>query len=392
MKDLLMKIAALVSFICITAGNFYAQDTIVKKDNETIKVKIIEIGTDEVKYKYFDAPDGPTIVISKSDVRSLKIKGADDKMVSVITAEPESAPAPDIIIKKDNEQLKVKVIEIGPTTVKYRYFDAPNGPVIVMEKRDIKSIKIKGKADKAYDTISNEPDPMSTSNAAILDKTSSLKFNFFSPLSHHLAFSYEWMIKPGFNWEAGMGIVGPGVGLSDNFSNTHPKGFFLRTGPKFLLGNSSDVEGPAGERYAHPLKGRYFKIEAILYTLSKTYESGYYSLSYVNSSTTVKNDYLGVALMLIYGRQFIFGNSITVGYYVGFGYGFENKTTTFATTPIANYSDYDPARYSHSYLGERFPLAFTSGFTVGYIFKTPDWISRPKWNEKPPTRHSLKND
>jgi hypothetical protein len=402
-KLMLRHIFSSVCFFCI-AINAIAQDTIIKKDNEVIKAKIVEIGTSEIKYKYFDAPDGPTIVISKDDIKILKIKGQDDKMMNVINntaPAPDNTPPPDIIIKKNGEQIKVRIVEVGPNEVKFKYYDAPNGPVIVMEKRDIKTMKVKGKADKSYDVISNEPDPMSVGNSAILDKTSSLKFNFFSPLKHHLAFSYEWMIRPGFNWETGLGIVGPGVGLTDRFLNEHPKGVFIRTGPKFLLGSSSDIE-IQGARYAHPLKGRYFKIEMIMYTLSKDYNTDYLNSSNYNYGATsikVHDNYLGMALNLIYGRQFIFGNSITVGYYLGGGYGFENKETTYSSpVPVNgynNFNDYNPTRYSHSFFGKDFPITFTGGFNVGYIFKTPEWVSRisaPRVSNKPPSRHSLEND
>ena len=398
-----MKKVLITALICLvallTANKGFAQDTIVKKDGQVIKAKVIEIGATEIKYKYFDAQDGPMIVINRADIKSLKIKGQDDKMLEVITPEPE-APTnnnqlPDIIIKKDNEQLKVKVLEIGSTTVKYRYFDSPNGPVIVMEKRDIKTIKIKGKMDKSYDVINNEPDPMSTGNAAILDKTSAFKFNFFSPLAHHLAFSYEWMIRPGFNWETGLGIVGPGVGLSNSLVNLHPKGAFLRTGAKFLLGNSSDVE-VAGERYAHPLKGRYFKIEAILFDISKDYDISSYNYSIYNyypTTAQVHDNYVGITLDIVYGRQFIVGNSITLGWYVGVGYGFESKTTSLSST-VSNYYS-DPTRYSHLYMGDTFPMILTGGFNIGYIFKTPEWINRitaPRVSNTSPSRHSLRND
>lgn len=301
--------------------------------------------------------------------------------------------AQDIIIKKDNEQIKAKIIEIGTTEIKFKYFDAPDGPTVVISKKEIKSLKIEGKADKLISVNEFKDDPMSVSNSAIIDKTSSIKFNFFSPLSHHLAFSYEWMIRPGFNWEAGLGIVGPGVGATDGYLNYHPKGVFVRTGPKFLLGNSSDIE-IEGARYAHPLKGRYFKIETIIYSLStdnSAYQSNFNG-SNTTSTTSVHNNYLGIALDIQYGRQFIFGNFITVGWYMGVGYGMEDKATSFSGTPIPNYFDWDPRRYSHTFFGEDFPMAFTGGFNIGYIFRTPYWLSKPRVSNREPSRHSMLKD
>ncbi len=302
--------------------------------------------------------------------------------------------AQDMIIKKDNEVIKAKILEVGTTEIKYKLFDSPDGPTLVINKREIKSLKIHSENGKNDKVMNITEDPMSAGNAGIVDKTSSLKFHFFSPLTHKLAFSYEWMVKPGFNWEAGIGIVGPGVGAFDQIVNQHPAGFYVRTGPKFLLGTSSDIEID-GARYAHPLKGRYFKIETILYALSKSYQ-----VRVTNSSNAdVKSSYVGAALNLIYGRQYIFGNSITVGWYVGLGYGFENKTVTYsAYYPNIDLTSFDPIRYSHTFFGKNFPITYTAGFNIGYIFKTPEWISnigKPKsrrGDSKPPSRHSMENE
>ncbi len=297
----------------------------------------------------------------------------------------------DIIIKKDNEELKVKIIEVGTTEIKYKFFDAPDGPTLVIEKKEVKTIKIRSQNGKIISMDENKPDPMSISNGAILDKTSSLKFNFFSPLNRQLAFSYEWMIHPGFNWETGLGIVGPGVSVFDQIIDLHPKGAYLRTGCKFLLGSSSDIE-IEGAKYAHPLKGRYFKIEAILYAESTDY-TGYNNTVITSTGSTVvpvHDNFTGATLEILYGRQWIFGNSVTVGWYIGCGYAYESKTSSYST------ADFDDlSRYAFRYGGSSFPVAGTIGFNVGYIFKTPYWLSNltsPRVSNAPPSRHSLSND
>ena len=263
----------------------------------------------------------------------------------------------------------------------------------------MKTLKIKGKTGDNVMDVSE--DPMSVSNNVILDKTSSIKFNFFSPLRNHIAFNYEWMSKPGFNWEAGLGIIGPGVVPNEK----HAKGTYVRFGAKFLLGNSSDY-AVEGVKYAHPLKGRYFKIEAVPGVFSTHYNRDtsryyyYYNPNFpYNTVTTqtsgfinIKNNYHFFALNLIYGRQFIFGNSITVGYYVGFGYSIDNKTTNEIKNNYYYYSDYDfeVRRFSHLFMGEDFPVTLTGGFNLGYIFKTPEWLNRKNYRSKMPTRHSIR--
>ena len=40
----------------------------------------------------------------------------------------------------------------------------------------------------------------------------------------------------------------------------------------------------------------------------------------------VSDNFVGATFDIVYGRQWIFGNSITVGWYVGLGYVAESKT------------------------------------------------------------------
>ncbi len=45
-----------------------AQDTILKTDQTEVSAKVVEITTDEVKFKYFNRLDGPTYTLKKSEV------------------------------------------------------------------------------------------------------------------------------------------------------------------------------------------------------------------------------------------------------------------------------------------------------------------------------------
>lgn len=306
-----------------------------------------------------------------------------------------TALAQDIIVKKDNEQIKAKVLEIGTDEIKYKPYGMTDGPTITINKDEIKSIKLEGQNQMV---INVTEDPLDVNNNAILQKESSLKFHFFSPLRTHLAFSYEFVQKPGFNWEAGLGIIGPGAKittLSDITKN--PKGAFIRFGPKFLLGNNSDLQVKGG-KYAHPLKGRYAKIEVILNTFSTYYYID--TTSYMNPWSPyqqpvydykVKESYQAFAINLIYGRQFILGNTITISYYAGIGYGFEDKTTNFPKNNTYSILGWDPRRYSHI-MAENIPLTTTGGLTIGYIMHTPSWLKSKSVPDsgRRPSRRSMK--
>lgn len=55
-------------FILFISISTFAQDQLFKKDNSKLEVKILEINPSQIKYKLKANPDGPTYVVSKSDV------------------------------------------------------------------------------------------------------------------------------------------------------------------------------------------------------------------------------------------------------------------------------------------------------------------------------------
>jgi hypothetical protein len=342
------------------------ESILLKKDGTLLRVYVVEIGTSEVRFKLIGDPDGPLISVSKSEIRTLKMG---DQLIIDNKVESE-----DQIVKMDGTILKVKVIDLGTGDIRYKLFGKPDSPTLSLRKKDVRTVKIDGQIVYEY-----KEDPYTTSNNSILNKTNDIKFQFFSPLFDHLQLSYEWMNKPGFNWEAGGGIIGIGVGNPNtsgiyNVTRHEAHGFFARGGPKFLLGNSSDLE-VEGERMAHPLKGRYFMIDVILQSMTRAYSTTITTYNPSNGTSTSKdynweNRYTSFALNLVYGKQNIYANTVTVSYYVGFGYGIESPTLLSGEAPTSsngyNYEN-DVQRFSYIYLGRTFPFTFTWGLTVGYI-------------------------
>jgi len=66
-----MKIKLLL-FLLLTAFVAYGQDIIVKRNTDEIQAKIIEVTMSEIKYKNWNNLDGPTYVISKTEVFMVK--------------------------------------------------------------------------------------------------------------------------------------------------------------------------------------------------------------------------------------------------------------------------------------------------------------------------------
>jgi len=86
----------LLLIIAITSYLFSnAQDVIIKKDGNELKVKVIEIALDNVKYKKADNIDGPLYNISKNEIFMIKYQNGDKDVFNVSSDKKNTA-----IVKK----------------------------------------------------------------------------------------------------------------------------------------------------------------------------------------------------------------------------------------------------------------------------------------------------
>jgi hypothetical protein len=81
----------------------FSQDVITTKSGESIKAKILEVGTTDIKYKKSDNPDGPLYWISKTAVIMITYQNG---TVDVIKA--EKAPKDSIATALSTENLRIK--------------------------------------------------------------------------------------------------------------------------------------------------------------------------------------------------------------------------------------------------------------------------------------------
>lgn len=63
---------AITIFLALLCYNAFAQDLITKKDGTDIQAKVLEVTTNEVKYKLFDEPDGVTYTARKSEILMIR--------------------------------------------------------------------------------------------------------------------------------------------------------------------------------------------------------------------------------------------------------------------------------------------------------------------------------
>jgi hypothetical protein len=72
LRNCCMKISFLVLVTILFSFKIFAQDKIYKLRGPVIIAKVIEIGTDEIKYKLYDNLDGPVYVVDKSSVNRIE--------------------------------------------------------------------------------------------------------------------------------------------------------------------------------------------------------------------------------------------------------------------------------------------------------------------------------
>ena len=93
MKKFILLFAAVLCCVASAA----AQDLIVKKDATQIEARVTEIASDAVRYKRFTNPDGPTYVLSVTELSYIRYANGEteyfDKAAAPAAAVSDSAPA-----------------------------------------------------------------------------------------------------------------------------------------------------------------------------------------------------------------------------------------------------------------------------------------------------------
>ncbi|MBA3705282.1 MAG: hypothetical protein H0W84_05110 [Bacteroidetes bacterium] len=75
MKTIFQLAFIITLFVCSSAAKVIAQDTIIFTDGTVVSCKILQVSTDEVKYKKFDNLDGPDFIKRTSEINMIKYKG-----------------------------------------------------------------------------------------------------------------------------------------------------------------------------------------------------------------------------------------------------------------------------------------------------------------------------
>lgn len=82
------KLLFIVATICL--GHLAnAQDTLFQRRGPVLIVKVLEVGTDEIKYKKLDNPDGPVYVVEKSSLKSISYANGQTEQMFTSFKDPQ---------------------------------------------------------------------------------------------------------------------------------------------------------------------------------------------------------------------------------------------------------------------------------------------------------------
>jgi hypothetical protein len=247
----------------------------------------------------------------------------------------------DQLVKRDGEVINCQVREVGDDEIKYALESFRSDVLFGIDKNKVERIVFgDGRELKLSDSMFGKENYLS-------QRKNALKFNFFSPLTYTTSFSYEHSLRPGRSIETGIGIIG----LGQKPDGYRASGVFVNAGYKLIKDPDLYLKGM---RYAHILKGAYFKPELALSVYRYSNRTLFGSNEVSNPDTNVTM----LALILNVGKQWVFADRFLVDWYIGAGYGFGNN------------GEYDNARH-FAFIGgtSDTPLVLNSGFRVGFLFK-----------------------
>ncbi len=260
------------------------------------------------------------------------------------------ASAQDTIYKRTKEIINAKIIEIGLDEIKYKMPGDENGATIVIAKDQIWKIIFANGVTQIMQTEMDNPENYSA------QRKNAIKVDFIAPMLHHITFVYERSLKPGQSIEASLGIIGVGYNPDKSRDN---RGAFVRFGLKFIKSPDYYLRGM---KYAHILKGSYFRPEILLGSYSENYSNEIYTSYppyYYRTSVTDHITYGAIQLSL--GKQFVFDDSFLVDYYVGLGYTFTNHSVSENISGVPYYGVTGGSSGS--------PLSVSGGLRIGFLFK-----------------------
>ncbi len=255
-----------------------------------------------------------------------------------------------------------QVEEIGLDQIRYRTNSAGNQVLIVVDKRDLASIKLKG--GQAYTFGSATTD--GPYGPKFLSRKHALSFDVISPALDHVTIGYEQVIGRRVSFVAKAGYIGlwDRNEYDDAFNS---KGALVTAGVKLILPHS--IKRPSvGD--AHPLAGCYLRPELIFSAWTKTRYQNYFYDPYYNpypGTAKITEDYTSAAVILTIGRQVMLSERFTFDINGGLGYGTQWRDGKVTGTGYDSPGRQEYA-FTHAFFGNSSPLVVSGSLRFGYVF------------------------
>jgi hypothetical protein len=267
-------------------------------------------------------------------------------MMSVIAT---TANAQDVLTKRNNETIKVKITEIGVDEIKYRMFNEPQGIVYTLDKADITSIKLESGHTEQFEK--NNLVPVAYNE----QRKQAIKSNFLFPISSSAKLSYERLVSPNVSVEVTTTIIG----LSKVITDRGQKGVGLSVGYKMIKQPDYYMKGM---RSRHALHGLYAMpaIHVGSFKESVTTKFLDYADGFKFDSETHERQVSYGAFILHLGNQWVFNNRILIDFNVGLGIGTAKSNAEGNFWDGGNY-------YGVRNIGQS-NIFSTSTLKVGYLF------------------------
>lgn len=266
-----------------------------------------------------------------------------------------SLKAQDKIYRKNGEVLKVKILEVSSSEIKYKIFGDDNGPIYVLEKDRIKKIEYEnGRVEKPVIDLKDPEQYADQLKKAV-------KINFLAPLFGYSQFSFEKSMGVGKSFELTLAVIGAGKNQTMDLY-TYPQaekrnqfglaiggGYKFNKLPDFLFGRT---------RFTHIMQGAYAKPMLYLGNYSENVLTDKGTGQYVIDRQNITFG----ALQLELGKQWIFGDKFLLDLYGGFGIGADSKKEDY-------YYDVEGYNYINERLGTSPGFSLSGGIKLGLLIK-----------------------
>ena len=255
-------------------------------------------------------------------------------LILIILVIGETLFAQDLVIKRNGEEIKCKVTEVGSEEIKFIQPDYRPDLTFTVNKSEVDRILFGEGQEIVIDHAARamESAENNSGDLFLIQRKNAIKAEFLSPIWAVTSVTYERALKPGQSIEVAGAVVGLGFNNEDNAA-----GFGAKAGYKFIRSPDFYMRGM---RYAHILKGGYVKPEMVF---------AHYRLEAESENITK----FGVLITM--GKQWVFSDIFLVDLYWGIGYGGSNGSGLGYYPYVFAAGDSDV------------PIAASAGFRIGIL-------------------------